>query len=1143
MGGLTGLGGGEGAVSITSGLSGLSTKEKISKVLSNASENRSRYIKSLNNKNISEGILARSKTWLGRAGKYASDTENLTYGLATAPIVGTALGNALGWTRQKSKNVIAKSVENIKKRDKEKEFQHTRGSVLGVSHTGNSEKLLNDYSKIKHKSKKEIKDALKKKGFVFNENDGTFRIDKPLSEIRDEIDPILSAYLDKNSRIKLMIKKYKARRKKIEKATMKEEDYKNIKNEKDKKKYIDDKVEKIVKPEFEPQVREIGFTWTQFKESSEIYEPYDGLDKAYGSGDKKKIVKYKKEIIEVLDKTAKEYHVKPIGEKIVKMMETSEGRLDVREMMDSALSTKDPEMFIRTLSAEINGNKLITAKERVVSIGGGIAKAIKTEFINPAVSEVRERFYSVRDILGKMKNYNLISGVGLVSEYNNEINDTNSQINKLMYDYNDSLEALKNPNSTQEEKAKAQKTLNSLQSNLEVLLHKKEQLERSRKYVESPELLVLSLLNKKAIDDLKLARAKEGEIISTRDAIHKLLESGTIKSPLQALDNLAKLASGDELARINLTRAMLDNELRIKKKSAIEAEKEINKIKEALKNENLTEIQRLQYKKMEEEVTYKYNMLNSETKRIELDAGDLNDLVKSLKVIKKPVIATTKYTIEKELGNYVNTEIIENSELSKASKKKKLLIDERNKLDMLNKIAESIKRENIKNGKFELVNSAIKDENLNLINDVFKDDADAKVINRINDVKIAMNSGKNAINVLDVLGREESKKILESAKESLSQSLSKYKATIESTNNPELIKKYDAFVNSVVEKITIESLKNTSIENLSNEIKTEFENTGLDKTMSPVQISDAIINSLGDKAITNEIYEAYNDVLGRMSEKIKENSQTRGEIIEKSIKEISEKEDPLFKKDIFSIIYGPKTKNIYMTNQKTIRDREIAESVIKNIVEKKAKDYNLQKSTMSILSSFDHHIDEIPDEKEKEKAIEFAYKEIVPELKNMNYNLFAKVVSNKISDYEYARENGGIDTGFFNEQEVRRLTDLQSQIEATQIATFKEELLKTYTKPKNPVLGGIYKKRHSRGFRLMNVRLRNQEEREENEEERETNEDGSIRNKINEEEERNKFEVRGEHWGVFKRSRMRDDDNRDADEDEDEDENENEDQY
>jgi len=190
---------------------------------------------------------------------------------------------------------------------------------------------------------------------------------------------------------------------------------------------------------------------------------------------------------------------------------------------------------------------------------------------------------------------------------------------------------------------------------------------------------------------------------------------------------------------------------------------------------------------------------------------------------------------------------------------------------------------------------------------------------------------------------------------------------------------------------------------------------------------------------------------------------------------------------------------------------------------------------MSVLSSFDRHIDEISDEKEKEKAIEFVYKEIVPELKNMNYNLFAKVVSNKISDYEYARENGGIDTGFFNEQEVRRLTDLQSQIEATQIATFKEDLLKTYKKSKNPVLGGTYKKRHSRGFRLMNVGIRNQKEREGNEEERETNEDGSIKNKIGEQEERDNFEVRGEHWGVFNRGRKQYDDDNDDNDNEDED--------
>ena len=151
----------------------------------------------------------------------------------------------------------------------------------------------------------------------------------------------------------------------------------------------------------------------------------------------------------------------------------------------------------------------------------------------------------------------------------------------------------------------------------------------------------------------------------------------------------------------------------------------------------------------------------------------------------------------------------------------------------------------------------------------------------------------------------------------------------------------------------------------------------------------------------------------------------------------------------------------------------------------------------------------------------------------MDHNSFAKVVSTGISNYEYEWENGGINTGFFNEQELRRLSDLQSQVEIAQMSTFKEEFLKTYTGYKNSVSGNIYQKRRSRGIKFMDLRLRSREEREENEEESETNEHGVIRNKIGEREERNEFEKHGEHWGSFERDRTQDNGSEDTDNDED----------
>jgi len=1131
IGGITGIGGGEGAISTFSGLNGKPLLQKMSKIASNMQKNRSRYLKSVAKKggigNVAgSAFLTRSKGLVGSAVKVAGGTENLAYGLVTAPIAGTALGNALDRTRQATKNVIASAMANPEEYSYGKANDVINEYAKKIKKEGESEK------DAKIRAKKELQENY---GFTFDDKSKTFRVsNKNLTSFEDKtgihLKTSISTFkeLEGYNEAKKEYNKVEKEYEKVEKA------YKDGKASKSKLKKAKQKRDEAKKKLDDISVNGGYKDSESYEDMKNLNDAYTDYQEAINSDDNKKKSKAKENLKNVVRTYEQKYGAKLNGGKLVKMMESSEGSMDVRNIMATALSLQDPEMSAKFISGAVNGDKIIIAKERLLTIGNGIEKAFKAEFINPATSEARERFHSIKEILGKMKNYNLISGVGLVNEYNSEIKDIDSKINKVMHDYDNDLETLKsnNPNISQEDKDKAQKELSSLQTNLEVLMHKKQQLERSRKYVESPEMLILSALNKKAIDDLKLSEAKEGRIISTRDAIHKLLESGTISSPLQVLDNLVKVSSGDELARINLTKAMLDNELRIKKKSAIETEKEINKIKWALKNENLTESQRLQYKKMEEEVTYKYNMLNSETKRIELDAGEINNLMKSLKVIKKPVISTTKYTIEKELGNYLNSEISEKSELSKTNKKKKLLIDERNKLDALNNFAEDVK-ENIESENFELVNNSINDETLSLINDIFKDDADAKVINRINDMKVAMNSGKNAINVLDVLEKEESDKILGVTKESLIKSLSAYKTTIEAKKNPEAIKKYDEFVKFVADKISIENLKNTSIENLSNEIKKEFENTGLDKTINPVQISDAIINSLGDNAITNEIYESFKDNIEGMSEKIKNHSQARKEIIEKSIKEISEKEEPLLKKDISNIIYGPKTKKIYVNSNEAITDREIAERVVKSIVENRAKNYNLQKSTMSILSSFDESIDEISDEKEKEKAIEFVYKEIVPELKKMTYNSFAKVVSTGISNYEDARENGRINTGFFNEQEIRRISDLQSQVEIAQMSTFKEEFLKTYTGYKNSVSGKVHQKHHSPGIRIMSERIRSLKGNEENDEESKNNEHGSIKNKIGEQEERDNFEVRGEHWGVFNSGRRQHDDDNDDNEDED----------
>jgi len=1116
IGGITGLGGGEGAVSVFKGLHGKPLLQKMSKIASNMKQNRSRYLKSLERKGgighvVGGAMFTRTKSFFESGIKVASGAENVAYGLATAPIAGTALGNVLDATRQATKNVIASVTA------KPEEYSYGKSDDVINAYAEKTRKPGESAKDAKIRAKKELEE---KYGFEFDDKTKTFKVgSKNLKDFEDQtglhVKASVSTFkeLDGYDEAKKEYNKAEREYEKVEKA------YKSGKASKSRLTKAKQKRDEA-KKKLEEIATKGGYKNAEaYEDMKKLNDAYTDYQDALASGDNKKREQAKEKFKNVTREYEKKYGAKLNGGKLVQMMETSEGRMDVRNIMATAMSLQDPEMSARFISGAINGDKLILARERLAFTGSNIAKAVKTEFVNPAKSEARERFYSVKDILGKMKNYHLISGIGLVNAYNEEIKDVDKQFDSLMKDYDSKLAILNDPNSDPKDKADAKEAIKSLETNLQVLLREKQQLERSRKYVETPELLILSALNKKAIDDLKLAEAKEGRIISTRDAIHKLLESGAIKSPLQTLDNLGKLASGDELARINLTKAMLDNELRIKKKAIIETEKELNKIKEAQKDENLTESQKLQYKKMEEDLTYKYSMLNSEVKRITVDSSEISALANSLKVLKKPTIASTEYTVEKELGNYINSEIVENSDFVKENKKKKILIEEKEKLGILSNVASNITKENITSRNFELVDSAINDENIQLINDAFKDDVDAQIIKKINDIKVAINNGKNAINALDFLGSNEAKKLLDAKKASLIESLSAYRSSVEATKNPELLKKYDEFINSVANKINIDKLKNTSLENLKKEIQTEFEKTGLDKTINPAQINSVIMNQLGDKAVTEEIYKTYSDVLENMSEKIKAHVQTRGEIVDKTISEISEKEEPLLKKDIANIVYAPKTKNIYMSYQKMNRDREIAEKVIKEIVAQKAKSYNLQKSTIAVLSSFDNSIDEITDEKEKEQAIDFIYKEIIPELEKMKkYNLYAKVIYNRASNYEY-------DPSGFNAQEVARLTDLETQIEATQIATNREEFMKLFTKSKKPTVGGMEAKHHFHGIKTMRLGS--------NEAENEGNESETSRNDLGNREGENDVENRGEHWGMFDRNRAQNDNNANANNDED----------
>ena len=1046
--GLTGVGG-EGAISITKGLKGKPLKEKLSKIHSNIQKNKSRYVKLLDKKGgigkvFGGAALTRSKDLFGGAVKLADLTENLTYGVATAPIVGTSLGNVLDVTRKGVKNVIATATAKPEK------YSY-----------GKSDDVINEYAnKIKKpdesdesariRAKQELRD---KYGFVFDEKTGSFKVsNKNLKAFKDrtklDINTTSSAfneiegyneakeeYEDSKAKLKEVQERYKkgtARKSDVTKAEEKVEESKN-------------KLNKLA--------TDNGYkSFEAYEEMKKVNDSYMKYQEAIASGNDKKKKKAKEKFVKTIEAYESKYGVKMNGKKLVKMMETPEGRLDADNIIDTAFSLLDPEMGAAFISGAVDGNKSIVAKTHIGILANGIAKGIKTEFLKPAETKVKERYYSINDILGKMKNYKLMSGVGLIDQYNEEIKDLNEQLEAVGKEYDKNLEILSDKNAKIEDKKKAMEDIESLNRNLDVLRHKKEQLERTKKYAETPEMLILSVLNKKAIDELKYEEAKNGNTISTRDAIERLLDMKQIKSPLEVFDKLSKLASGDELGRVNITKAMLENELRIKRKSTAELEKELNKIIEAENDKDLTESQKIQFKKMEENLKYKINISKSEVARIRNDYDGINSIISNLKIIKKPVILSTNYTLEKEYGGYLDSNIILNSKYGELVNNK-LDINETN--DLLNKFKD-------KDNYYDIFSGEDAYEKFELFNRTLKDKAQRKIISDIYRISEGVKENKNVITFLKDLDKEKTKNILTNV----------IRTKVDVKNDVELSKKYNEFLNSISSEINKGIFNEKNVGKISEKL---IKDSGLEGVVDSTELSNTLINKLSDKEIMNKLYADYKDNFNKIAEQFKDYASSE-------VKKIDEIKKPFFIEDKMKIIYGGGKDNVFSDN-KSKRDMEIAEDMIKNLLEEKAERYNLRKETISVLSSLNNSIDEIKDKAQREVAIEFIDNEIIPEFRKMKYNIVTKKIINAVDTISDAEENKIYRKKFINSETLERISDMERIEEMTKMASDNKRVIDMITGNKNTIVGNTMpKNRFNPGIKVLRGPQSNIKSMNENEE-------------------------------------------------------------
>jgi len=935
--GITGLGGGEGSIAITSGLSGLSTKEKISQVLANMQENRSRYAQKLKvqggvGKVFGGAVKGGITSTFGKAIKVGSIAENVSYGLVTAPIAGTQLGNALDFTRQATKNVIAKTFE--------KTDTYAYGNADDVVNsylekTGGKKENETD-EQAKERAKQEL---AKQYGIEFNDKTNTFKAKKKTIEQ-------LKAFTGKDIRVKYSnfnsVVEYDEAKQELEDAEKGQsealKEYEKVeklyKNGKATKEQLDNAKDKLNKAnnrvvsanEFLKRkaetLKEYGFESVEdYENKKNINDAFMNFDDAKKSGNAEKTKEAYNNLVSQLQNVAKKNNVDLDEKKLKKMLEGDDSYADFQNILGTAFNMKgNSKDFMNFISQAVEGKREIALKRYLMNYSGNFFKALNTEFITPNWNELKERYYSVKDILGKMKDYNIISGVDLIDVYNKEMQDISNSMSKLQSKYSEVAEKLTSAK-TKEEIEKYKQELSKITDQMQSLKGRKDILDRSKKLVEAPALLTLSILNKKTIEELK-----------------KLEAEGKLSELPVSLSNLSRLAHGDELGRINLTKAMLENEMRIKARTREILEKELQKATEQIKTAT-TESQKMQLANTIKDLQNKLKITSSEYNTITSNKNAIDEMLNELNAIRKPIITNSKYTFEKEFKKAVNEFVVSGSIASQTNVMRK-------------KLAEEIKD--------------LQEKSERIVKTNFKD-IDEKTIKSIFD-----------------------------------------NITQEDLEKSKRIKKL------------YEIYKENDFEKLRDEIEKRKTN------------KEELVNF------------------------VKEYSKKAIEEKQKEDEELHNKQLNALKRDIAKLLYNTDL-NSSIKQQAVKFDFENMKAYISKYLENNKEKFGINDNEVKILKSFDSSLFNLKDEGEKRKLITIVNENIIPEIKQMQYNNYAKILKENIEEMQRKVEDREYEPVISN-KELERLDDLQAKEEATRVIYNYDKLYKIITGKKPEKVGNTMKK-------------------------------------------------------------------------------------
>jgi hypothetical protein len=187
------------------------------------------------------------------------------------------------------------------------------------------------------------------------------------------------------------------------------------------------------------------------------------------------------------------------------------------------------------------------------------------------------------------------------------------------------------------------------------------------------------------------------------------------------------------------------------------------------------------------------------------------------------------------------------------------------------------------------------------------------------------------------------------------------------------------------------------------------------------------------------------------------------EYSKKVIEEKQKKEDELYNKqlnevktDIAKLLYN--TDITSSIKQQSIKfNFENMKAYISKYLENNKQKLGLDDNEVKILKSFDSSLFNLKDEGEKRKLITIVYESILPKIKEMQYNNYAKILKEQIEEMQRKVEDAKYEPRI-SKEETKRLDDLLAQEEATRLIYNYDKLYKIITGKKPEKVGKTMKK-------------------------------------------------------------------------------------